>query len=64
MGFPAKNYMTKEEIETELKRIDAEKLMMNTKEYWTSADYYRDRELFEQQMELRKMLKEEEICVQ
>lgn len=56
--------MTKEEIETELKRIDAEKLMMNTKEKWTSADYYRDRELFERQMELRKMLKEEEICVQ
>lgn len=56
--------MTREEIEAELQKIDAEKLFMNTKEKWTSADYYRDRELFERQMELRKMLKEEEICVQ
>ena len=55
--------MTVEEINNELRHIDAEKLMMNTKEYWTSADYARDKELFERQMELRNMLKEDNACV-
>lgn len=50
--------MTKEEIETELKRIDAEKLFMNTKEKWTENDFKRDKELFNRMIELRNMLKE------
>lgn len=50
--------MTKEEIETELKRIDAEKLMMNTKDKWTDKDFERDKELFRMMIELRKIIKE------
>lgn len=53
--------MTKEEIETELRHIDAEKLMINTKEKWTSEDFKRDKELFEKMLSLKKLLKEEVI---
>lgn len=50
--------MTKEEIDTELRRIDAEKLFMNTKEKWEAKDFQRDRELFERMVELKKILRE------
>ena len=50
--------ITMEEIDEELRRIDAEKLYMNTKEKWTENDFKRDRELFNRMIELRKMIKE------
>ena len=50
--------MTKEEIDTELRRIDAEKLFMNTKEKWTEKDFARDKELFNRLVELRRIEKE------
>lgn len=50
--------MTREEIDTELRRIDAEKLFMNTKEKWEVKDFQRDKELFERMVELKTLLKE------
>ena len=50
--------ITMEEIDEELRRIDAEKLYMNTKEKWTENDFKRDKELFNRMIELRKMIKE------
>lgn len=50
--------ITREEIDEELRRIDAEKLFMNTKEKWTENDFKRDKELFNRMIELRKMIKE------
>lgn len=50
--------MTKEEIEAELRRIDAEKLFMNTKEKWEPKDFKRDKELFERIVVLKQLLRE------
>lgn len=47
--------LTIEEIDEELRRIDAEKLFMNTKESWTDKDFARDKQLFERMRQLRKM---------
>ena len=47
---------TREEIDEELRRIDAEKLFMNTKESWTEKDFARDKQLFDRMVQLRQML--------
>ncbi len=50
--------MTEEELKTERRRIEAEKMYMNTKEKWTEKDFARDKELFNKLVELNKIEKE------